>query len=93
MDEGDRIPWEDADEGRMVHRLFEFAAARESLSALDETTELLGHHDGLQPQYASTYGRLIARNRLILAKSLPSPMELARLLGRDKQLNLWGRAA
>lgn len=91
-DEG-RVAWEDADEVRLIHRLFEFVSAREALNALDETTDVLERHEGRQPHYASTEAKLLARNRLILAESIPSPRELTALLSRSTQLNLWGRAA
>lgn len=91
-DEG-RVVWEDTDEGRLIHRLYEFAVARDAINALDETTDVLERHEGRQPHYASVEARLIARNRLIIAESIPTPFELASLLSRSTQLNLWGRAA
>jgi hypothetical protein len=93
MDENGTVAWGDHDEPRMIHRLFEFAVAREAINALDETTEVLERHDGGQPHYRSTEARLIARNRLILARSLPSPQEVETLVKRNTQLTLWRRAA
>ena len=93
MDDAGTVAWEDADESRMIHRLFEFVAARDAINALDETTDALERHEGGQPHYASVEARLIARNRLIVAESIPSPRELAKLLSRSTQLDLWRRAA
>jgi hypothetical protein len=77
----------------MIHRLFEFAVARDAINALEDTTRTLERHDGGQPHYRSTEARLIAGNRLIVARSLPTPQEVEALLRRNAQLNLWGRAA
>lgn len=92
-DDTETVVWEDTDEPRMIHRLFEFVAARDAINALDETTDVLERHEGGQPHYASVEARLIARNRLIVAESIPSPRELAALLSRSLQLTLWRRAA
>jgi len=93
MDETGMVAWEDHDDGRMVHRLFEFAVARDSLNALAEIADALERHEGGQPHYASVEAKLIARARLVLAESLPSPMDVARLLARSMQLDIWGQAA
>jgi len=93
MDDAGNVVWGDTDESRMVHRLFEFAVARDAINALDETTDALERHEGGQPHYRSTEARLIARNRLIIATSLPSPQEVETLQTRSMQLNLWRRAA
>jgi len=93
MDETGMVTWEDHDEGRMVHRLFEFAVARDAVTTLAEIADVLERHEGGQPHYASVEARLIARARLILSQSLPSPHEVVRLLARSMQLNIWGQAA
>jgi hypothetical protein len=77
----------------MIARLFEFVVARDCINALDETTDVLQRHEGLQPHYESKHATLIARNRLILAESLPSPRDMERLLTRSHQLGLWGERA
>jgi len=92
-DDAGMVVWGDHDEGRMVHRLFEFAVARDAINALAEMADALERHEGGQPHYASVEARLIARARLILAQSLPSPMDVARLQARSMQLDIWGQAA
>jgi len=93
VDEAGRVVWEDTDERRKVLRLFEFSMARDAIAALDETSTLLERAPGRQPQYAAAEDRVIANNRLIVAKSLPRPDELRALVERDRQLDMWGRAA
>lgn len=92
-DDAGMVVWGDHDESRMIHRLYEFAVARDAINALAEIADALERHEGGQPHYASVEARLIARARLILAESLPTPMDMARLRGRSTQLNLWGQAA
>ena len=93
MDETGTVVWGDHNEARMLHRLFEFAVARDSLNALAEIADVLERHEGGQPHYASAEAKCIARARLILAQSLPSPQDVARLMTRSMQLDIWGQAA
>ena len=93
VDESGVPVWEDADEARMIRRLFEFKVAREALMALEHTTGRLALRQGDQPQWRAHERQLIERNHLIVARSMPTPNEVRALLSRERQLNLWGRAA
>src|SRR6185369_1495276 len=92
-DDQGRVVWEDPDEVRLIQRLFEFAVARDAINALGELADVLERHEGGQPHYASVEAKAIARARLIIADSLPSPRDEATLLSRSTQLDLWRRAA
>lgn len=93
VDESGQPVWEDTDEARMLARLFEFRVAREAIIALESTSQRLALRQNDQPQWRSREHLMIKRNRLIVARSLPTPSEARALLGHDRQLDLWKRAA
>jgi hypothetical protein len=85
--------WEDADESRLVNRLFEFSVAREAIGALEDTTARILQLSGMQPQERSSDEAMARRNHWIIARSMPSLSARKALLERERQLKLWGRAA
>ena len=93
MDEAGMPVWEDTDERRMIHRLFEFSVARDAINLVTELADWAERHEGVQPQFARKDAALVASARLVVARSLPTHREVETLLGRSTQLGLWGRRA
>lgn len=93
LDASGLVAWETADDETLLEAVFQWSQASRLLAHIEVVTARMVSHEKAQPAYAVQDQKLAARTYAIAADAFPRPDQRRELLQRDRQLDIWRRAA